>query len=55
MTMPNLYKLKQSFDSEEIMLCFNGPISHSLIEETGNALKRYMLSENAPLVSGCSG
>lgn len=51
MTRPNLYQLRQNFESEEIMLCFNGPITHSLIEEIGNALKSYMLNENAPLIA----
>lgn len=29
------------------MLCFNGPISRSLIEEIGNALKNYLQADNA--------
>lgn len=51
MATPNLYQLRQSFENEGIMLCFNGPISHSLIEEIGNALKSYMLNEQASLIS----
>jgi len=51
MTTPNLYQLRQNFEHEEIMLCFNGPISHSLIEEIGNALKSYMLNEHASLIA----
>lgn len=51
MTQPNLNQLRQSFDKGRMMLCFNGPISHSLIEEIGKALKVYMLSEDTSLKS----
>lgn len=51
MTTPNLFQLRRRFENEDIMLCFNGPISHCLIEEIGNALKSYMLNEQAPQIS----
>ncbi|MDH2433357.1 biofilm regulation protein kinase SiaB [Pokkaliibacter sp. MBI-7] len=45
MLAPDLYGLRERFDRERIMLCFNGPISRSLIEEIGNALKNYLAAE----------
>ena len=30
------------------MLCFNGPTSRSLIEEVGDALRNYLLTDDAP-------
>lgn len=47
MLVPNLYELRERFDNEKILLCFNGPISRSLIEEIGNALRNYMKTEQA--------
>ncbi len=43
----DLYALRESFNRSRIMLCFNGPISHSLIEELGKALKNYLEADNA--------
>ena len=34
-----IFGLREYFSSGQILLCFNGPISRSLIEEIGNALK----------------
>lgn len=48
MSVPDLFDLRERFDHEKILLCFNGPISRSLIEEIGNALRNYMTSEQAP-------
>ncbi len=31
----------------EVLICFNGPFSHSIIEEIGIAVKRYLLEETA--------
>ncbi|SBS26750.1 hypothetical protein MSP8887_04296 [Marinomonas spartinae] len=45
MSAPNLYDLRERFEKDRILLCFNGPISRSLIEEIGNALKNYLKSE----------
>ncbi|MCO4785398.1 MAG: biofilm regulation protein kinase SiaB [Marinomonas atlantica] len=47
MSVPDLFDLRKRFDNEKILLCFNGPISRSLIEEIGNALRNYMKSEQA--------
>lgn len=47
MSVPDLFDLRERFDNEKILLCFNGPISRSLIEEIGNALRNYMKSEQA--------
>lgn len=47
MLVPDLYELRERFDNEKILLCFNGPISRSLIEEIGNALRNYMKTEQA--------
>lgn len=38
----NLYDLKETFNKEGILICFAGPFSHSIIEELGNAVKRYL-------------
>ncbi|MFY0991500.1 biofilm regulation protein kinase SiaB [Halomonas sp. C05BenzN] len=38
----DLLTLRDSYLQQQIMLCFNGPISRSLIEEIGNALRNYL-------------
>lgn len=43
----DLLHLREQFNAGQILLCFNGPISRSLIEEIGNALKNYLQAENA--------
>lgn len=43
----DLFSLRAHFDSSRILLCFNGPISRSLIEEIGNALKNYLQADHA--------
>lgn len=43
----DLFSLRTHFNRNRILLCFNGPISRSLIEEIGNALKNYLQAENA--------
>lgn len=47
----DLFGMRESYNRQQIMLCFNGPISRSLIEEIGNALRNYLSSENAPASS----
>lgn len=42
-----LYRLRESFNEHQILLCFNGPMSRSLIEEIGKALKNYLAAEKA--------
>ncbi|MCE8032535.1 MAG: biofilm regulation protein kinase SiaB [Halomonas sp.] len=43
----NLLSMRESYLEQRIMLCFNGPISRSLIEEIGNALRNYLNSQQA--------
>jgi Family of unknown function (DUF6272) len=47
MHLIDLFSLQQTYNQQRIMLCFNGPLSKSLIEEIGNALRNYMQRENA--------
>jgi len=42
MQSPDLNSLREFCNARRIMLCFNGPISRSLIEEIGNALRNYL-------------
>lgn len=43
----DLFSLREHFNRSHILLCFNGPISRSLIEEIGHALKNYLQADNA--------
>ncbi|MBZ0156285.1 MAG: SiaB family protein kinase [Alphaproteobacteria bacterium] len=43
----DLFDLRKSFTEKGIMICFIGPFSHSIIEELGKAVKRYLESEEA--------
>ncbi|GIZ52252.1 biofilm regulation protein kinase SiaB [Noviherbaspirillum aridicola] len=43
----DLFTLQQTYNQQRIMLCFNGPLTRSLIEEIGNALRNYMEREHA--------
>lgn len=47
MGLIDLFSLQQTYNQQRIMLCFNGPLSKSLIEEIGNALRNYLQRENA--------
>lgn len=47
MDLIDLFSLQQTYNAQRIMLCFNGPLTRSLIEEIGNALRNYMQRENA--------
>lgn len=42
-----MFAMRECYNQQQIMLCFNGPISRSLIEEIGNALRNYMAEEQA--------
>jgi hypothetical protein len=42
----DLFQLREGFSKEGIMICFNGPFSHSIIEEIGNAVRNYLASES---------
>lgn len=43
----DIYSLRKSFVDGEILIFFNGPFSHSIIEEIGVAVRRYLESEAA--------
>ena len=43
----DLLAMREHYHRQRIMLCFNGPISRSLIEEIGNALRNYLTAEQA--------
>ncbi|KAF7600124.1 MAG: hypothetical protein CGU28_02335 [Candidatus Dactylopiibacterium carminicum] len=43
----DLFGLRELFNRCRILLCFNGPISRSLIEEIGNALRNYLQADQA--------
>lgn len=43
----DLFAMRERFNDQQIMLCFNGPISRSLIEEIGNALRNYLSADHA--------
>lgn len=43
----DLYLLRETYNQKHILLCFNGTFSQGLIEEIGNALKKYLQSEPA--------
>ncbi|QTF93912.1 SiaB family protein kinase, partial [Halomonas sp. BM-2019] len=43
----DLLSMRESYQRERIMLCFNGPISRSLIEEIGKALRNYLDTQQA--------
>lgn len=47
MNASDLYALRERFNQDRTLLCFNGPISRSLIEELGNALKNYLNVDQA--------
>ncbi|ARP83749.1 hypothetical protein CAL12_25025 [Bordetella genomosp. 8] len=47
MKASDLYALRERFNQDRTLLCFNGPISRSLIEEIGNALKNYLETQEA--------
>ena len=38
----NLLQLKETLEEANILICFNGPFSQSIIEELGNAVRRYL-------------
>ncbi len=40
--MDSLLRMKEEFSRQGILITFNGPFSHSIIEELGTAAKRYM-------------
>jgi hypothetical protein len=45
MSSLNLWELRQQLDAAKILICFNGPLSQSIIEQLGLAVKRYLEAE----------
>lgn len=45
MQTTDLFALQQRYSEQGILLCFNGPLSSSLIEEIGKALRNHMESQ----------
>ncbi|MDR9438682.1 MAG: biofilm regulation protein kinase SiaB [Halomonas sp.] len=43
----DLLSMRESYQRDRVMLCFNGPISRSLIEEIGKALRNYLDTQQA--------
>lgn len=41
----NLVALREEFTHRNVLICFNGPVSHGLIEEIGTAIRRYLESD----------
>jgi hypothetical protein len=41
----DLWDLRQKLDEANILICFNGPLSQSIIEQLGVAVKRYLEAE----------
>ncbi len=44
----SLISLREFFSHQQILICFNGPISTTLIGEIGSALKEHIESNHAP-------
>jgi hypothetical protein len=47
MKAPDLMGLKKEFTGKGILICFNGPFSHSVIEEIGSAVRKHLETEDA--------
>ncbi|HYG67532.1 MAG TPA: SiaB family protein kinase [Anaeromyxobacteraceae bacterium] len=43
----NLVALREEFTRRNVLICFNGPVSHGVIEELGTAIRRYLASDAA--------
>jgi hypothetical protein len=44
----DLLDLRNIFEDQSVMICFNGPFSHSVIEQLGEAVRNYLQSAEAP-------
>lgn len=42
MQLDDLYALSNKLSEQGVLLCFNGPISHGVIEQLGQALRKHM-------------
>lgn len=47
MELLDLLAMRENYSRHRILLCFNGPISRSLIEEIGHALRNYLQGDQA--------
>jgi hypothetical protein len=41
----SLWDLRQQLDAANILICFNGPLSQSIIEQLGAAVRRYLAAD----------
>ena len=46
MQASHLFDIRETFNRQQILICFNGPFSRSIIEELGNAVRSYMESQS---------
>ncbi|MBI5382245.1 MAG: hypothetical protein HZA31_10130 [Opitutae bacterium] len=51
MTPIDLYDFRDGFKQDGTLICFAGPFSHSIIEELGNAVRRYLETEQVAKAS----
>lgn len=42
----DLFRIREAFGKAGIMICFNGPFSHSIIEEIGVAVRNHLTAQN---------
>ncbi|WP_078123554.1 SiaB family protein kinase [Leptonema illini] len=42
----DLFQIKKEFNDSNILICFNGPFSHSILEEIGIAIRNHLDNEN---------
>nr|WP_320115866.1 SiaB family protein kinase [uncultured Desulfuromonas sp.] len=42
----DLYELRDEFDKSGILICFNGPFHHSIMQEIGTAMRNHLAEEN---------
>jgi DnaJ-domain-containing protein 1 len=42
----DLFEMRDEFDKTGIMMCFNGPFHHSIIEEIGIAMRNHLAAAN---------
>ena len=47
----DLFKLREEFTNAGIMICFNGPFSHSIIEELGVAVRNHLSAEKTAMAA----
>lgn len=46
----DLFQLREQFSKDGILMCFNGPFSHSIIEEIGIAIRNHLAADKlAPM------